>query len=391
MLRAAAVLAGVIPCLAVGAGAWLLYWRHLEHGLDWMVFYTAARAAIDGDPGMLLDTGRFMAALTGRFAGWLTDAPLVAHPWVYPPHFLALFLPFGVLPPQLSYAAFVALTFAGLMAVLWQLCRPGWLCAASVILSPAAAYAVTEGQNAFLAAALLIGGCVLMHTRPLRAGILFGLLSFKPQLCLMVPVALIAAAQWRVCLSAAATGIAAFLVSLLMFGPELWFGWLAMMTDHSDFFDQWSTVGRLNGMSVYACAVVAGASPAVARLAQVSAVLIAALSVLRAFHRDMPADMRLAVLLTATFLAAPHVANYDAVLLAVAATLVFRRAYMGDLPICHMPLAAMLWASPLLGPPSVIRVGIYVPLLACIFLTALLVPNTAVLTRPRRTLRPGQA
>ena len=37
------------------------------------------------------------------------------------------------------------------------------------------------------------------------------------------------------------------------------------------------------------------------------------------FRQRMPPDLRLAVLLTCAFLAAPHVSNYDAVLLTVAA------------------------------------------------------------------------
>jgi alpha-1,2-mannosyltransferase len=390
MQRDIMILTGAIPCFVLGPAAWWLYWLHLEHGLDWMVFYTAASAYFDGHLAVLLDPRGFMMALEGRFAGWLA-APPGSHPWVYPPHFLALFLPFGLLPPTLSYVTFTALTLAGLIGALRLLAGPSWLYAVSVILSPAAAYAVTQGQTSFLAAALLIGGFANMATRPVLAGMLFGLLSFKPQLCLLVPVALLAAAQWRVCLSALATGGAAFLVSLLLFGPDLWMGWLAMMTRHTEFFDHWSAVGRLNGMSVYACAVAAGASPGVARLAQQAAVLVGVLSVFLAFRRAMPADLRLAVLLATTFLAAPHVANYDAVLLTVAATLVFRRAFAGDLPQFCMPLAGALWWSPLLSPAVLIPIGAYMPLVTCLFLAALLLPPAAAVRRTSGSLRSVQA
>ena len=107
-------------------------------------------------------------------------------------------------------------------------------------------------------------------------GLRFGMLSVKPQFCLMVPVALVAASNWRVMFSAVVTGSILGLISLAIFGSALWLAWLTMFTGRSDFFDHWSEAGRLNGMSVYACAIVAGASQTIARLAQVFAVLFAA-------------------------------------------------------------------------------------------------------------------
>ncbi len=43
----------------------------------------------------------------------------------------------------------------------------------------------------------MIGACRLLGRRPVLAGVLFGLAAVKPQLGLLVPVALISARQWR--------------------------------------------------------------------------------------------------------------------------------------------------------------------------------------------------
>ncbi len=339
-----------------------------------MVFYTAARVYFDGELSTLLDPSRFMIVLNGHFETWLMKPPLSLHPWVYPPHFLMLFLPFGILPPMLSYVSFMLLTFLGLILALQLEHRQPWLWIASIAFSPAAGFAVSVGQNSFLITALLVGGFAFMGARPVLAGVLFGALTVKPQFCLMVPVALVAASSWRVTFSAVATGAILCLVSLVMFGPALWLAWLAMFTGRSDFFDHWSEAGRLYGMSVYACAIVAGASQTTARLAQIFAVLFAAGNVILAFRRKMPPDLRLAVLLTCAFLAAPHVSNYDAVLLTVAATLVFKRSFAGGLPIWYMPLAGLVWLCPVMNPPMAFHVGIYSPLLISLFLIALVVP-----------------
>jgi alpha-1,2-mannosyltransferase len=170
-----------------------------------------------------------------------------------------LFLPFGALPPVWSYISFMLLTFFGLILALQMKHRQPWLWIASIAFSPAAGFAVSVGQNCFLITALLVGGYAFMGTRPVVAGILFGALSVKPQFCLMVPVALVAASSWRVMFSAVATGAILCLISLAIFGPALWLAWLAMFTGRSNFFDHWSEAGRLNGMSVYTCAIVAGA------------------------------------------------------------------------------------------------------------------------------------
>jgi hypothetical protein len=347
-----------------------------------MVFYTAARAYFDHELPTLLDPSRFMAALNDHFETWLAKPPLSLHPWVYPPHFLLLFLPFGALPPLLSYVSFLLSTFFFLILALQLKHGRPWLWIFSIALSPAAGFAVSVGQNSFLIAALLVGGYAFLGARPILAGVLFGALSVKPQFCLMAPVALVAASHWRAAFSAVTTAVILCLVSLALFGPALWLAWLAMFTGQSDFFDHWSEVGRLNGMSAYACAIIAGASQATARLAQISAVLFAAGNVIVAFRREMLPDLRLAVLLTCTFLAAPHVSNYDAVLLTIAATLVFKQAFAGALPVWYMPLAGLVWLCPVINPPMAFHIGIYSPLLIGIFLVALVGTPADWITKP---------
>ena len=57
---------------------------------------------------------------------------------------------------------------------------------------PAVLINIGHGQNGFLTAALLGGALVVLDRRPLVAGILIGLLVYKPQFGLMIPLALLA-------------------------------------------------------------------------------------------------------------------------------------------------------------------------------------------------------
>src|SRR5690242_4197648 len=154
-----------------------------------MAFYSAARAYWDGNLPLIFDGERFTQYQNETFRAWLS-ASLPFHPWLYPPHFLLMLLPFGLLPFGVAGLAFELLTAAALVAALWLYSGRGWprlLAITSIALCPAASINVISGQNAFLTGALFVGGFGLLSQQPIVAGMLLGLLSVKPSLCLMVP------------------------------------------------------------------------------------------------------------------------------------------------------------------------------------------------------------
>jgi len=81
---------------------------------------------------------------------------------------------------------------------------------------------VGHGQNGFLTAALLGGALVMLDHRPIVAGILFGLLAYKPQFGMMIPLVLAASGRWRPFAAAAATVLILALAATAAFGPHVW-------------------------------------------------------------------------------------------------------------------------------------------------------------------------
>jgi hypothetical protein len=361
-------------CGTCGILAWALWlWVfHGEPGQDWMVFYTAAQAYFDGNLSLIFDGDSLTAAINRGFASWLV-LPLNLHPWVYPPTFLLLFLPFGMLPPAASLAVFLLGGFIVLAAAASLYIgggQPRWIVAFSLVLCPAVPFTVVTGQNAFFTTALLVGGFGLIGRYPVLAGALLGVLTFKPQLWLMVPVALLAARQWRALGGAAASALILALLSLAVFGPEIWRAWLGLLTGMDEGYRAWVTNGRLNGMSVFACVTWLGAPRSVANLAQGVAIAIAAGIVYRVFRRPAPGALQLAVLLDATMLAAPHSSASDAMLLALATALFVVASDPDRRRSAQLVLAAAVWISPLFNPPSVFRPGSFTPLLILLLLGA---------------------
>ena len=344
-------------------------------GTDWMVFYGAVQWFFDGNLGGLFDGERFTAYLNSAFSGWLTQ-PTPFRPWVYPPSYLLMMLPFGTLPFAASYVAFQLVSAGCLAAALWfGADRPNTrpLVIAAALFGPAAAINVGMGQNAFLSAALLVGGCRMLRSRPALGGVILGMLTVKPQFWLLVPIALAAGREWKALLWSILGGIGLALASALVFGIDSWRHWLDLaQASYADPQGKWVELGRLWGDSIYASLVSGGASQTVANAAQAAGTLLGVALVYGAFRLRLPRDRKIAVLLAGTILAAPHSSLADTVLLATAAALWIGEAAEDAAPLAAWTLALALWLVPLVNPPLVSPIGRLTPLLILGFIAMIL-------------------
>ena len=386
-------------CCVLALAGWGLYGLIFRHAAvqDFMVFYVAARSCLDGNTGLLSDGALFTEALNQRFGAWLSH-PLDLHPWVYPPLFLVMVIPFGLMPFWLSLVLFLAGTFLLLnLALRPYLPRSDQrrICLASLALSPASAFTVAVGQNAFLTTALLVGGFGLLRRAPVLGGAMLGVLAFKPQLWLMVPVALAAARQWRALAASLAAAALLAAASVLLLGVAPWQEWLALLLRPNPQYEHWLKVGRLNGQSAYAEAVLLGLPVGIARLTQAAAVLLSAALVWWTFRMSgIRHNLQVAILLTATILAAPHVSNYDAVMVTVAASLFLCDGIDNGARLGDAILFVAVWGVELLDPPIVFRPGLVTPLVYGLFAAVLIARGTVPAEsrlHPTATIAAGRA
>ncbi len=343
----------------------LIGYDFITLGTDWMVFYGAVRSVLEGHVALIYDGDRFTDFLNTTFASWLSH-PLAFRPWAYPPSFLLLLLPFAPLGFFTAYLAFQVVT-AALMAIALRSCSADLISSrrlvAVALLSPAAAVNVIDGQNAFLVAALMVGGIGLMSERPVLAGLILGLLTFKPQFAILVPLALVAAGQWRAFFAAGASTLAMVALSSLIFGWSLWLQWFPLIIgDLLNPNEKWISYGRMWGQSVYTCAVLLGIPQRLASGIQLLATLTAAATVVLAFRSKLSTNEKTAVLLAATVLATPHSGAYDATLLVIA-TALWQMTRGAGQPSWHWTLAFMIWLVPIVSPPIFSTAGRFAPLL----------------------------
>ncbi|HWA49555.1 MAG TPA: glycosyltransferase family 87 protein [Dongiaceae bacterium] len=277
-------------------------------GRDYVNVWTAARIALEGGVADLADPIRFHALqeqLLGR--------PFELHNWSYPPHLIPLILGLGLLSYAWGFVAWSGGTFA-IYATAALAGQPRkWPLVTLLLLAPSTFFNLIAGQNGFLTGALLIGGLRLMDRRPGLAGILFGLLTVKPQLGLLLPVALVAAGAWRAILSAAITAAVMAGISMALFGIEPWIAYVQQaapfqraILEHAEgsFVLMMPTpfmAARLLGWGITAGYWLSGVAG-----------LAAATIVFWSFRRtSLPNSLRGAIFLTATLLATPYAFNYD--------------------------------------------------------------------------------
>jgi hypothetical protein len=184
--------------------------------------------------------------------------------------------------------------------------------------APASLCVISIGQTGYLSAALIGGALALTPRRPIVAGILFGMMAYKPQLGLLIPVALIAGGYWRSFWAATLTLIALILLSGVAFS---WSSWVAFIHAVAPSGHTVAAVGVLPSaklQSVYGLLLWGGAAPQLALAAQAVVSLGVAVLVAWVWRGRAAFALKAAVLITALLLASPYSCIYDLTLLVVA-------------------------------------------------------------------------
>lgn len=150
---------------------------------------------------------------------WRADRYL---PIVYPPFYYLLVSPLAALNSATATAVWAGLMVGALCLtlLLWQrLARfdtatLGWV-ALAVLLFPPLVENMISSQKGTLILLLFTASYALLRAGwPMAAGLVFGLIAFKPQLALLVAFAMLFKRQWRFVLGGATTGMLLALLSL---------------------------------------------------------------------------------------------------------------------------------------------------------------------------------
>jgi hypothetical protein len=206
-----------------------------------------------------------------------------------------------------------------------------------------------HAQNGFLSTAFFGGGLFLMDRFPFLGGTLLGLLTSKPQLAALVPVALIAGRRWKALAGAFFSASTLALASILILGKGVWATFWHNIPQARKLYET-GMMPIFKIGTVYNAALLAGASFEVARLLQALIMVVAATVVFLVWRRVLSLPVRASVLVLGTLLFTPHALPYEFVLLALPVAWLGWEGYKkGWLP-AEQPLLLLGWLLPLLIP-----------------------------------------
>jgi len=229
-----------VSAVLIASAAGLVFLFATAHGLndyqgrplgtDFSNIYVAGTLALNGRPEAPFDVDALHAQAQALFGA---DTP--TYRWHYPPlfHFVAVAL--AAMPYLVSLAVWQGVTLLMFLLTIRTIVRsqahasgiadamvPDRIVLLLALAYPAVFVNIGHGHNGLLTASLIGSALLVLDSRPIVAGVLFGLVAYKPQFGLMIPLVLLATGRWRTIFAATATVAAVALAVALVFGTETW-------------------------------------------------------------------------------------------------------------------------------------------------------------------------
>jgi alpha-1,2-mannosyltransferase len=286
---------------------------------DFVSFYAAGSLADAGTPELAYDQAAHYAAEQRA-----TQVGIDYNFFYYPPTFLLLCSAIAHLPYIVAFLVFETGTLLFYLLVARHILGDR----NSAILLPLLAFppvlwTLGLGQNALLTAGLFGSATLLVDRRPAVAGVLFGALCYKPHFALLVPVALAAGGHWRAFVATLASAAALCLLSLSVFGWEVWRDYLTAAAASPGVY-QSGRISFTGFVNPFGAVLLLGGTPTMAYRVQAVTILAAAALVAYVWRRGLSLPIRAATLAAATLAALPVALFYDLMLAAIATAWLLR-------------------------------------------------------------------
>ena len=266
-------------------------------------------------------------------------------PWLYPPGYLLALMPFGAMSFAQSFLASTLLSVlliglavrpfsAGLI--------PIWL---ALTFAPAYVPTLILGQNSlFWLAGFLAALAALQKGRWVLAGVFIGCLTLKPQLGLLIPVALLAAGLWRTILAATVTTAVLAIVPTFFVGLDYWPALAHRLGEHSE-----SLVYSLNDLflmvgPLYLLTLMGFPIEMALKVQWVIIALCVGIVAILWRSRRIDFDTKVAGLMLAMLLSAPYLWYYEVAMMALIGLFMVRGEILRRTP-AQMLLLICLWCG----------------------------------------------
>jgi len=313
-------------------------------GTDFSNVYAAGRLTWQGRPAEAYDPPLQHAAEKAVFGG--REVPFYG--WHYPPFFFAVAFLVAAVPYGWGLSIWLATSLMAYLATMRAILpRPETLLIAAAF--PAVFVNIGHGQNGFLTTALLGGALHLLDRRPWLAGVLIGLLTYKPQFGVLIPIALLAGGRWRTIGAAVTTSAGLLALSFVALGGGVWHAFADSMNFTQTVVLEQGGTGWEKIQSIFSAVRMWGGSVQLAYAVQIALAAMLAASLAWLWRSDAAFELKAAALAVGSLLATPYVLDYDLVVLGIAVAYLARLGLSEGFRAGEISLLAAAWLAPLLS------------------------------------------
>lgn len=313
-------------------------------GRDFLHSWTAVNLANEGkyndiyNPDLLVSYSPDEVKKTG-----------VAFNFAYPPQTLVLLQPlsnFNYITSLVLWSIFGVLCYVLSSMVLQR----KFSNIALVLIAPTTFLNISMGQNGLFTAALLISGLMLLDNKPRLSGILFGILTIKPHLGILIPIALIVGGYKKSFLWAVISTVCIFILSLLVFDIEVWEAWInnSPWVYAKNFIESGTGLALFMQPSPFMSIRLLFNDIEMAWFIQLLSAVFSAGCVIYSFKNSQCLEIKASVLITATYLVSPYIHSYDMAALSMVIIWQIRKGFYNGFIYGEQTLLIVVWLMPLL-------------------------------------------
>ncbi len=365
-------------------------------GTDFSNVYAAGKWVLEGRP-----EAPFSPPLQHQMEKRVFGEDTPFYGWHYPPVFLGLAALLATMPYLLSLLVWQVTTLIAYLGVIRAIVHdpmpvpqttlpvfkkigmveekggrlPFWLLPALAF--PAVFVNIGHGHNGFLTAALIGGGLLLIDRKPVVAGILFGLLCYKPQFGMLLPLVLGISGRWRVFFAASATVAAVCALTWLGFGTQTWIAFRESLDFTRTVVLEQGDTGFHKIQSPFAAVRLWGGPVQLAYAVQAAAAFTCAVMLAIIWRSQAAFALKATALLAGALLSTPYLLDYDLVVMGPAIAFFAAHGFQRGFLSWEKTLLAFVWFAPLLT--RALAENLYLPLglIALIVLFGLAVRRSA--------------
>ena len=309
--------------------------RHDPIGVDFHTYVAAGEVVVERGWSHVYATG--MVGIEQKEL-----APdQVAQPFLSPPTVALVVIPFAFVPYDIAYVVWAFLLFACFAgALVWAGVSRGlgkWIAVVGALAPWWVMHAVNVGQVVpLVAAGTVIAWRLLRDRRDVLAGIALAAILLKPNIAILVPVALLFASRFRAFATWAGVAAAVVFLSLLLLGRDGVAEYVTLLTG--------PLPKGADNLTLYGALAVTGPLAALLRVLIIGAVLAAAI------HLRQSPGLVVPIAIVGSLVVSPYLHDSDLCMLAAAGWMVWEERPALSL---RLPLAAIwLVASPFLYQPG---------------------------------------